>query len=92
MTNIEQLDKWCDGESIHNGETSDEGICCPDFSCCTPEIVTPIEIRKRFRKAFVDGDEDTINKMLMMFMGGMLSVAGLSAEVILAGEKHDEPS
>lgn len=33
-----QLFKWYNGESLHNGKNDSEGECCPDFSCCVPEL------------------------------------------------------
>lgn len=38
----EQLKRWADGESIHAGQ------CCPDFSCCKPELQAPEAERKLF--------------------------------------------
>lgn len=35
----EQLDKWVEGESLHNHDAPVTGSeCCPDFSCCIPEL------------------------------------------------------
>ena len=31
-----QLSEWVKGRSLHNPITD---ICCPDFSCCTGEIM-----------------------------------------------------
>ena len=33
-----QLDEWVKGNPIHNN-VDDE--CCPDFSCCRPELLAP---------------------------------------------------
>jgi hypothetical protein len=35
----DQLVKWVNGESVHNGATPAVGECCPDFSCCRPELL-----------------------------------------------------
>lgn len=48
----EQLDKWVEGESIHNKEL---GNCVPDFSCCRPALATKLEVRQKFKAA--DGIE-----------------------------------
>ena len=73
----EQLRRWVDGESVHRLFTvkrlkcDDDGECCPDFSCCKPELMQPIEVRKAFAVA---NDEDR-HGMLMMFLGAMLKCA-----------------
>lgn len=60
-----QLTKWVAGRPSHS--ISPEGIghsCCPDFSCCRPELmvswqirqaylVSSPEVRRRFHVAFV---------------------------------------
>ena len=60
MTPEQQLDFWCEGKSIHNEERNE---CCPDFSCCVPEINTPREQRILFRDRPELRDE-----MLQMFL------------------------
>lgn len=40
-----QIEEWVKGNSIHN-DIDDE--CCPDFSCCRPDLLQPEEIRKTF--------------------------------------------
>lgn len=77
MTPDEQLAEWCKGNSIHNEST---GECCPDFSCCDPNLGIPIQQRILFR----DSGEDVRFEMLMMFLGTMLSSLGV--KVYLAGE------
>jgi hypothetical protein len=42
---ILQLERWREGWSWHN-TFSDE--CCPDFSCCRPDMLTP-EAERRER-------------------------------------------
>ncbi len=68
----EQLDEWVKGNSIHSG-TKDEGRCCPDFSCCKPENLQPIEIRKDFSLLFRTKGEQAIMPYLMQFMGEMIN-------------------
>ena len=65
MTNEEQLDQWLKGNPVHDKERD---ICCPDFSCCTGDIA-PLEVRKRFVKAYYEKDNKAVNQMLMMFLG-----------------------
>lgn len=38
MTPNEQLELWVRGKSVHNDERDE---CCPDFSCCSPELLAP---------------------------------------------------
>lgn len=53
----EQLDRWVQGESTHRHIESDGAItstrgdlfeCCPDFSCCRPELLQPAEVRTKY--------------------------------------------
>lgn len=51
MSKEEQLKKWIEGESIHNGATPEKGECCPDFSCCRPALKTePREAREEYAR------------------------------------------
>lgn len=55
----EQLRLWVEGESIHNGPDSIEGECCPDFSCCNPEMLLPRPEREAYMKQrlrHIEGD------------------------------------
>jgi hypothetical protein len=70
ITYQEQLDRWAAGESVHR-----EGGCCPDFSCCKPELGAAPEVRQ----AFVCGSED----VRMGFLGTFLQAA-----VDLAASEH----
>lgn len=65
MTPNEQLELWVDGHSVHNHdkwyevvdadgktvgrEKQEGGECCPDFSCCNPNLLWDRELRIRFR-------------------------------------------
>ena len=59
-----QLDEWVNGNPIHN-KVDDE--CCPDFSCCKPEFLADELTRQTFKAAYLKGDEDTTNGMLLGF-------------------------
>ena len=61
----EQLAKWVNGESIHNKERDE---CCPDFSCCNPDVTTPAEERVKFLNA----SESERHGMLFGFLGKAL--------------------
>ncbi len=76
-----QLDEWVKGNPIHN-DTDDE--CCPDFSCCKPDYLQPLEIRETFLAVCAKADEEEFNPdchpfndakmgMLMSFLGGLVS-------------------
>lgn len=78
-----QLEEWVKGNPIHN-TTDDE--CCPDFSCCKPEFLQPLEIRKTFKEVCKKADEEGFNPeyhpyddakmgMLMSFMGNAMNKA-----------------
>ena len=82
MTSEEQLSLWCSGSSLHNDEKDE---CCPDFSCCNKDADTPIEVRERFRKAFKEKDDKTIQGMLGMFLGTAIA-AYTDKKVHIAGE------
>jgi hypothetical protein len=40
---LRQVRLWREGISIHN---QINGECCPDFSCCYPDMLTP-EVKRR---------------------------------------------
>ena len=66
-----QLSEWVAGRPFH---LKIEGVaeyesCCPDFSCCTPEMLQPVEVRK----AFLVANEDDRTKFLGGFLQGMMA-------------------
>lgn len=76
-----QLEEWVKGNPIHNTKDKE---CCPDFSCCKPHLLQPIEIRQTFaavcEKVTEEGFNseshpyyDTKMSMLMGFLGGITS-------------------
>ena len=69
MTREEQLDLWVQGQSVHNAERDE---CCPDFSCCRPELLQPPEVRASFQRA----DDDERFKYLMDFLHALLQSKG----------------
>ena len=78
MTSDEQLARWLRGEYVHN-DTRDE--CCPDFSCCKPELLAPQEERE----AFVTLSDKDREHLLFTFLGRAIELAG-SKKVHLAGD------
>ncbi len=81
ITVLEQCHEWVKGNSIH---LKIKDVCCPDFSCCNKNVNTPIEVRERFLKAFIEEDEPVIYEMLMMFLGNAFSAESIH----IAGDSH----
>ena len=77
MTVDEQLKFWLSGKSIHN---QDRDECCPDFSCCRPELQAPKEVREIFYMAYLKDNQDLINRLLMEFLGHL--VAGKNVHIV----------
>lgn len=80
MTSEEQLRRWVAGEPIHRGSL-EAGECCPDFSCCRPELLAPTAERERFARA-TEGERE---RMLASFLRKLLEASGVHAHV--AGSK-----
>ncbi len=89
-----QLNEWVKDESIHNNVDNE---CCPDFSCCTPDIITSLEIREAFRDVHKKAQAEEFNPdyhphydaemaMLMGFMGGLVN-KNTDKKVYIAGEE-----
>lgn len=78
MTCEEQLAQWVNGISIHN---HDRDECCPDFSCCQPELLATQEERTLFSSR-----PDAKDSMLMMFLGRALSAMPKKVKVHIAGD------
>lgn len=77
MTSDEQLQEWLKGNSIHN-DTRNE--CCPDFSCCKPELLASEDERNQFVEAHKKGDGSTTDKILAMFLVRLIENEGLKTE------------
>ncbi|WP_170759919.1 hypothetical protein [Ruegeria lacuscaerulensis] len=84
-----QLSEWVAGRPWHNPFNHDntrhdgdrsEGECCPDFSCCNPDMLAP----KEAREAFANAGDDTRFEMLGMFLGNMAQ-SETDAKVHIAG-------
>ncbi len=67
----EQVERWVAGESLHSDHRGCGPECCPDFSCCKPELLQPVEVRRAFQAA----DQKRREEFCMMFLGGMLAQA-----------------
>lgn len=77
-----QLAFWVEGTSIH----MPNGICCPDFSCCMPELKAPKEERELFQQLYLAKKYNEYEKMLMMFLGRALPLI-TDKKVYIAGGK-----
>jgi hypothetical protein len=79
--NKQTLD-WLNGNPQHN-KVDDE--CCPDFSCCKPELLAPIEVRQVFFNADLKGDHATTDRLLGEFLGKMIDSIPSKPKVHIAG-------
>ena len=76
----EQLALWLGGTPVHR-----EQCCCPDFSCCRPELLAPLDVRELFVAAYSSGKENVTGRLLMTFLSKAFSeshnvhIAGLGA-------------
>lgn len=93
MTSEEQLALWVEGHSIHNNDAVyhivdekenvigtkkvEDGECCPDFSCCNPDLQWPKELRQKFKEA----DEAVRESMLIMSLSQVMASQGESINI-----------
>jgi hypothetical protein len=75
----EQLAAWVAGKPVHN-VIRDE--CCPDFSCCRPDLLWPEQQRKLFASR-----PDLQEQMLFMSLSAALELAGI--DVYIAGQQTE---
>lgn len=77
----EQLALWVAGESVHltiPGRKRGTTDCCPDFSCCQPHLLQPLEMRQRYVKA----DERHRRLLLLRFVRALCNANGIKVNVI----------
>lgn len=67
ITYQEQLDRWVAGDSVHR-----DGGCCPDFSCCKPELASDPEVRATFAAS----SEADRFAFLGLFLHAAIALAG----------------
>lgn len=82
MTPEEQIAEWVKGNSIHNPTRNE---CCPDFSCCVPELLADEATRKAFQ-----AHPEQRYQMLGMFLAGAFKSAAPEKTVYVAGVDHPE--
>jgi len=78
VTQKKQLELWLKGTSRHDYES---GQCCPDFSCCNPELLASETERKLFYDAYYRGDEEQKTMLLCGFLGALMAALGKNAYV-----------
>ncbi len=75
---LAQLAMWKQGMSVHVGDPSPRGHCCPDFSCCHPKLLASKDDRERF----MSGTLDERHQLQVAFLARYLEeVQGISGEV-----------
>jgi len=77
-----QTSEWLKGNPQHNAV---DGECCPDFSCCNPELLAPKEVRELFYKADQTGNDKVCSRMLGEFLGKMVDAILDEPKVHIAG-------
>ena len=81
-----QLKHWLAGNPTCNPVLD---VCCPDFSCCYPELLLDVNTRKKFADAFKNQDGKTIGEILIMCLGRVMRVRGLVREMPAADDVDD---
>ena len=79
MTAKEQLDKWVAGESIHDHENDQ---CCPDFSCCNPDLAAHIGDREIFQKYYLEGNDSGTMTMLTGFLLNLIMKKKVNVHIV----------
>lgn len=75
MTVDEQLALWRRGVNTHNPERDE---CCPDFSCCQPELARPLAERE----TFCQSDKEKQLELMSQYLGALIVHAGVSARIV----------
>lgn len=76
----EQLKLWLAGESVHVtvlGRKRHTTDCCPDFSCCQPALLQPLEVRQ----AFVNASESERHFFQLRFLRALCDASGKNVHV-----------
>ena len=85
MTYLEQLESWQRGVPVHAEQ------CCPDFSCCSPELLAPEEVRSLFVAAYKEKREDVTTRFLMTFMGNAFAGKNIYIAGLEASKREETP-
>jgi hypothetical protein len=81
LTPEQQLDLWVEGESKC---PNTEQECCPDFSCCIPEMQWAKPRREEFRQAVRDGDDEKRSRLLLGSLTRMVAESDIPQKVYVA--------
>ncbi len=65
-----QLNRWLAGQSVHLWMPD---LCTPDYSCCEPELLAPLEERELYVQAHNEGDMETLERLDVMFLGRLIA-------------------
>lgn len=69
MTQEEQLKLWEEGTPEHDDESD---RCCPDFSCCEPDLLATKEMREAFCRAYRSRNYGALERMTVEFTASLL--------------------
>lgn len=50
----QQLILWMNGKSVHNAFANE---CCPDFSCCFPDLAMSMPERLKYARNYFERDQ-----------------------------------
>lgn len=86
ITAEEQLRRWVEGAPVHRltpdrkvgKHVLEGGECCPDFSCCRPELLAPVEVRK----AFAVASRKERGKLLAHFLGALIEGVPVKVHIV----------
>lgn len=76
----EQIALWVVGESVHV-TTSRGNECCPDFSCCRPELQQPETVRREFATTTPERRNALLGTFLAAFIANAKETGELSQEL-----------
>jgi len=71
---LKQLEAWVEGNSYH-----EEGLCCPDFSCCNGDLLS-LEVRELYLRAYKRNDVGTMWSVESMTLSKMAKSRGVDIE------------
>ena len=69
-----QIKRWAAGQSLHNHI---DNCCCPDFSCCHPELQASKECINRFLLAAHNRDYLLVKEMTDNFEAAYKGINGI---------------
>lgn len=83
LTPDEHLREWAAGRPSCPNSV---GECCPDFSCCHPHLLAPVEVRE----AYVRAPQSERQRWCMQFLGAL--TADAKVHITRGKPKEDIPS